>query len=210
MGKKYQADGSAIPEGEEDEPKPYQAGGIVAGSVEEKPANSAPAVGEVRGDGMPKPDAEKYARVNAENQRLRAENAELTEKLNSEHGHRVNAQRKARLVQLANTGYTFDVDSHAERCQYSKMSDEQFEQHVDTIVELAPANPIGRRLYVPPETPTAIPSRTKEGGKERYSKSEIDETIRICTSLANKGKSADYESVLKKVAAGKGPELLAD
>ncbi len=207
MAKAYQAD-QAMPEGKPDEVKNYSAG-VTTGSVEEKPANSAPAAGEARGEAMPKPDSENYARINAENQRLRGELDDIRERLSVEQGIRVNAQRKARLAELANMGYAFDVDAHTERCQYSKMSDAQFEQHVDTIVELAPANPIGRRLYVPHDAPTAIPRMTKEGGREHYSKSEVDEAIRICTELQKSGHTPDYKTVLAKVGEGKGGELLA-
>ena len=117
--------------------------------------------------------------------------------LGEERAKRVEAERELTFRGLELDGFVLDVRREKERCKYSKMSDEQFKDHVTAIKENYQFIGIGNALpsgEMPPHRTEAT------NGNERhlYSKEASKKALEFCTAEMNAGRDADYEAALEK------------
>ena len=145
----------------------------------------------------------KYSRMAAELDQLRRQVAAVEGQLKQERTQRVNVERYSALAELRRTRL-FDLDKEAERCDYAKMSDEQFAAHLETIEQNYREIPLG--VPVPSFDLPAAHAPGRPGAKadrEKYSKEVRDRALQIGKQRAMKGEDVDYQTILEEVAAGK-------
>lgn len=131
--------------------------------------------------------AEKYARLEGEVERLRVQ-------LQAEQAHRLNAERYSRLYELRQQ-FAFDLDKEVERCEAAKMSPEQFEDHMAIIRENYQRLPVGHRLPTGELPPSGAQT-------ERYQKELTEKAVAICERMALRGEKPDFQEVLEKLKNG--------
>lgn len=188
-----------------------QGSAVPADGAEAKPGSAAVENSEGKeptGGSVIEEDKLKYSRVQRQLQETSGKVSQLEAQLQTERAARVNAERYSKLEQLRSEGFSFDINKHRERVQYSKMSDEVFKGHIETLMESAPQAPLGRELVVYDNVPGQAGGgiTVGEGGRRersKYSKEHSDKALRHCMALQEKGESPDYETVLEQVAAGK-------
>jgi type IV secretory pathway VirB10-like protein len=145
----------------------------------------------------------KYSRMAAELDQLRRQVAAVEGQLKQERTQRVNVERYSALAELRRTRL-FDLDKEAERCDYAKMSDEQFAAHLETIEQNYREIPLG--VPVPSFDLPAAHAPGRPGAKadrEKYFKEVRDRALQIGKQRAMKGEDVDYQTILEEVAAGK-------
>jgi hypothetical protein len=134
---------------------------------------------------------------------LRAEVQKLDGLVEIERGARVNAERYGKLAERRHL-FAFDLDEEVERTKYGKLSDEQFDSHVESIEKNYRPIPAGASL--PAGFAAAPPEVTgpDAGGfsREKYSKDHSDRALRICKVRAQAGQPVAYEEVLEQLHAG--------
>lgn len=139
---------------------------------------------------------ERYRLLEQHLQRQRTELEKLRQDVEAERAARVNAERYSQLVQLRQI-YAFDLEKEVERCRYSRMTDEQFREHLDVIRENYKRIPVGERL---PPLGAAV---ELDESRERYSEEVRRRALEIAKRKKELGESCTYEEILEAVKAGK-------
>lgn len=188
-----------------------------AGGVE--PATDNPGSGGVEGEGEEGQAASsyeggkgetigvKYSKLAGRLDSMAAEQKTLKYQLNQERALRIDSERLAKLTDLRLSGLLIEPEKEIEKCRYSKMNDEQFQDRVSFMLEHGNRAPMGRDLFVggaetiPPSH--GQPMDAAGGERVRYSKEQSDKAFRICEAAMLKGETADYETTLDAVAAGR-------
>lgn len=160
---------------------------------------------------------EKYSRslgtAQGEIATLTAEVAQLKVELNTERGHRIDAERTQQLGDDRQR-YAFDLEKEVERCRFSRkggMTDEQFAEHRTFIADNCRGIPVGEQ-YLPTHNAGAVDPNAGGGNgtggalKEQYSKDRSDKAFQIVQQRRLDGKPVsdnEYEAVLQELADGK-------
>jgi hypothetical protein len=92
---------------------------------------------------------------------LQAKAARLEQELAAERAKRVDAERYAKLQALRKR-FAFDLDKEFERCRYSRMSEQQFQDHVQGVI------PNYKELPVEVHVPHFDEVLFADTGRERY------------------------------------------
>jgi len=130
---------------------------------------------------------ETYRAIVAEIERLQRE-------LDAERAERINAQRNATLVALRQQ-YAFDLTREMERCRWPKMTDEQFQEHVECIRENYRRIPVGERLPVF-QSPSPM-----EFQREQYSEEDRRRARELVLRERERGVELTFEEALSRVTA---------
>ncbi|MBC7238550.1 MAG: hypothetical protein H5T71_00405, partial [Chloroflexi bacterium] len=120
---------------------------------------------------------ERYRLLEQHLERQRTELEKLRRDVEAERAARVNAERYSQLVQLRQV-YAFDLEKEVERCRYSRMTDEQFKDHLAIIRENYKQIPVGERL---PPLGAAV---ELDESREKYS----EEVLRRALEIAKRKK----------------------
>jgi len=145
----------------------------------------------------------KYSRLAGELQEMRRKVTAMEGQLQQERAKRVNVERYSALAELRRTRL-FDLDKEAERCDYAKMSDEQFAAHLEMIDTNYREIPLGAPLPTFDLPAAHAPSRPgAKAEREKYSKEVRDRALVIGKQRAMAGEDVDYQQILNDVAAGK-------
>lgn len=139
---------------------------------------------------------ERYHLLQQQLERQRTELEKLRQDVEAERAARVNAERYSQLVQLRQV-YAFDLDKELERCRYSRMTDEQFKDHLAIIRENYRRIPVGERL---PPLGAAV---ELDEAREQYSEEVRRRALEIAKRKKAAGEEVSYEEVLEAVKAGK-------
>lgn len=139
---------------------------------------------------------ERYHLLQQELERHRTELEKLRQDVEAERAARVNAERYSQLVQLRQV-YAFDLDKELERCRYSRMTDEQFKDHLAIIRENYKRIPVGERL---PPLGAAV---ELDEAREQYGEEVRRRALEIAKRKKAAGENVSYEEVLEAVKAGK-------
>jgi len=139
---------------------------------------------------------ERYRLLEQHLERQRTELGKLRRDVEAERCTRVNAERYSQLVQLRQF-YAFDLEKEVERCRYSKMSDEQFRDHISVIRENYRRIPVGERL---PPLGQAV---ELEESREKYGEEVRRQALEIAKRKKEIGEPCSYEEILESVKAGK-------
>jgi hypothetical protein len=143
---------------------------------------------------------ENYAALRREVIELKRQVVSQREALDTERGQRVDAERYSQLAVLGSR-FALDLDEEAEACRYGRMSDDQFNEHLDRI----------QRHYRPSMAHTRIPTLDTPrgsakvpatGDSKKYSKAQSDKAREFCERKAAAGERVDYASVLERVKSG--------
>lgn len=157
-------------------------------SVEGSAATSA---GSVAGS-TPNTVASKYSMLEAKLAELESDRVERT-----------NEARKAKLQQIR-YHRAFDLDKEVARCNYAKMSDAAFKDHIEFIADVATPTLANHPMPVPDELlDGSQPLASVRQRPERYSKEACEEAGRICYEMRTAGQKVTYEAVLESVISGK-------
>ncbi len=139
--------------------------------------------------------------------RLQEQVESLQRRLELERANRINAERYARLKELAQK-YRFDLEREMKRCAYGRMSDEQFQEHCQEVIPNYRPNPAAQEWLPVPE---AVPQQSteryerREDGlwmRTRYGREIEQRALDICLRAANRGEKLDYDEVCQKLASG--------
>lgn len=149
---------------------------------------------------------EHYAKLQQELISGREQLAALRTELDAERGHRVNAERYAKLYELRQL-HSFDLDAEIKRAKYGKMGNEQFADHCKLIEENYRPIPVGAPM-LPAWTPGADAAAANQsaGAKEKYGRDLSDRALKLCERRAIAGKAADYNEVLEQLRRGEKVE----
>jgi hypothetical protein len=134
---------------------------------------------------------EDYRKLKAENEKYRA-GQEQIDRLVRESS---DAKREKQLSDLAHER-AVDLDKELDRCLYSrgsKMSDQQFADHIETINEYAPEIPVGRSL------PQGELPRDKD--TEKYERDLSDRVRKYADMQRRAGKHVTYDQAVSAVEA---------
>lgn len=169
--------------------------GKTEGEQPDTTAGTAPAVDPDKD----KPDlVAQYSRLSSELEVMRAEKAALEARVGKAEADRRNVERYSRLSELR-ANYAFDLDKEAKRC--GPLSDEQFAEHCDSIVENYSRIGAGEMIRVPGlERPEAARTETE---KQRYARSTVDEAVRIVQDARDRGENPSFNEVLAQVQSKK-------
>jgi hypothetical protein len=115
----------------------------------------------------------------------------LQQELEAERAERINAQRQATLVALRQQ-YAFDLTREMERCAWPKMSDAQFEEHVQCIRENYRRIPIGERWPILPSPPMDVQP-------EQYSEDQRRRARELVLRERERGVELTFEEALSRV-----------
>lgn len=138
--------------------------------------------------------ATKYSKMAGELDQVRAENKALKERLDaSEHKTR-KAERYSQLAQAAQVA-VLDIDEEMTRVE--KMSDAQFDGHMQVILEKYSRIPVNAGLYIPGEVAGGAKPET-----EKYRKECAAKAREFVISERAAGRDASYETALAKAKAG--------
>lgn len=134
----------------------------------------------------------------------------LKEKYHKEEERRIDSERLAAL-ESKRMRFTFDVEKQFERCRYSKMSNEQFAQHVEMIDENFRPIPIDEQLPIGWADEAASHAPHKPGNtREKYSKEQSRKALDWCSRRAEKDLPQDYETALNSFAEHDRPPTDAE
>lgn len=139
---------------------------------------------------------ERYRLLEQHLERQRTELERLRQDVEAERASRVNAERYSQLVQLRQV-YAFDLEKEVERCRYSRMTDEQFRDHLAIIRENYKRIPVGERL---PPLGAAV---ELDESRERYGEEVRRRALEIAKRKKELGEACSYEDILEAVKAGK-------
>ena len=139
---------------------------------------------------------ERYRLLEQHLERQRTELEKLRRDVEAERAARVNAERYSQLVQLRQF-YAFDLEKEVERCRYSRMTDEQFRDHIAVIRENYRRIPVGERL------PPLGPAMELEESREKYSEDVRRRALEIAKRKKELGEPCEYEEILEAVKAGR-------
>jgi hypothetical protein len=177
----------------------YAAEGSADGSGGKHPSLGTASVegGGPAGEGSVEPNGErkteKYSKMEERLARLEAERVERIE------------QSRDQILQRLRYHRAFDVAKEVERCRYSKMSDDQFADHCQSIednylrTDCNAPFPVMEEGQQPRQKAAASNTRKPE----RYTKEAADQAVKHVVSLREKGKAVRYEDVLEAVLDGK-------
>lgn len=144
----------------------------------------------------------RYARIEAENKELR-QRIEKIEARNST----IEAERRQtdRYSKLSDLSRSFVLDPAKEMERTKGYSDEQFENHLDCIVDNYSRIPVGQRLYVPESVEPSRYSRSGEGvQKGRATAEEVRSATELATKYQREGKAVTFDDCLSEIRnAGK-------
>lgn len=138
-------------------------------------------------------DRERYRRLEQSLQLRTAEIETLRKQIEDERADRINAERYSQLMALRNV-YAFDLDKEADRCRYSKMSDEQFRDHLTLVRENYRRIPVGERL---PPLGRAV---DQEEPTERYSAEVRAKAREEAIRRRNSGQDVDFSALLEELS----------
>jgi len=139
---------------------------------------------------------ERYHLLEQHLERQRTELERLRQDVEAERASRVNAERYSQLVQLRQV-YAFDLEKEVERCRYSRMTDEQFKDHLAIIRENYKRIPVGERL---PPLGAAV---ELDEAREQYSEDIRRRALAIAKRKKEQGEDVSFEEILEAVRAGK-------
>ena len=194
----YEADADIdidLEEDDEEEVDEYQAAlyqALESGSAVEEPIEKATTDADVADPSLMKfsrmrqnlrSERSRYSRLEQEHERLRRQ----VNKINAE---KVAAQRYGKLQSLS-FEYSLDLAKEAERC--SKMSSEQFEDHLDVISENYSRIPIAQR------TPQLFTPDVSAVQTDRYARDTADAAVAHCMREREKGNNISYAEALAAV-----------
>ena len=142
-------------------------------------------------------DRERYHLLQQQVERQNTELESLRRMLDEERSTRINAERYSRLVELRQH-YAFDLNKEIERCKCSRMSDQQFADHVQVIRENYRRIPIGERLppLPPAEDPFAEP-------REKYTAEDGRKAREIVMAARERGQTITFEEALEQAVNAK-------
>jgi len=147
-----------------------------------------------------------------EDRLLRAEKAtaELQLKYRKEQEARVETERFASL-QSKRQRFAFDLDKEVERCHYSKMGNDAFAQHLDSIEANYRPIPLGEQLPVGFADEAASHAPHAPGNsREKYSKEQRKKALAWCSGRAQNGLAQDYETALNSFGEDNRPPTDAE
>lgn len=137
-------------------------------------------------------ERERYHLLQQQIEAQKNELAALRKQLEEERAVRINAERYSQLVQLRQF-YAFDLDKEAQRCRYSRMTDEQFRDHLEVIRENYQRIPVGERL--PPLGPSVAWGQEPQ---EQYSEDVRRRARELVLEARQKGQELSYADALEK------------
>lgn len=172
-----------------------QQGTSDAGQGDLPPASQDP-TGDARERDADRQLRERYQLLSQQVERQRTELQAIRHQLEEERATRINAERYSQLVQLRQV-YAFDLAKEVERCRYSRMSDEQFRDHLEMIRENYRPIPIGERI------PWEAAPAGSDHERERYSEDVRRRALAIAKRRKEAGEEVVYEELLEQVRAGK-------
>ncbi|HPP54278.1 MAG TPA: hypothetical protein PK777_15100, partial [Thermoguttaceae bacterium] len=105
---------------------------------------------------------------------------------------RVNAERYSQLVQLRQC-YAFDLDKEVERCRSSRMTEDQFRDHLEVIRENYQRIPVGERL-----PPLGSALHWGQEVQEQYSEDQRRRARQLVLAARAEGKELSLEEALEK------------
>jgi len=152
----------------------------------------------------------KFSRDQAEEQRevvkLRDDVGELRKQLDTERGARVDAERYSALSERR-PYYALDLKAEVERCRYSKMTADQFDEHLESIEDNYRKIPFGHGLptHTHGSDAAAAGASDRPGSsfaRTKYSKEHSEQARKICEAKAASGEIVDYETVLESLQRG--------
>lgn len=169
------------------------------------------AAGEYQKATPPKKFARREADQKVELYQLQDQLTEVRKQLDVERGARVDAERYSSLAERRQY-YVFELDDEVERCKYSKMSDEQFNDHLGVIETNYRPGPYGHSLPThtngTAEAAANAPDRPGSGvHREKYNAEHSDRARTICEAKATAGEEVDYAAVLASLQAGEKVEI---
>lgn len=142
-----------------------------------------------------------YQKSNREDQRqmkshyakLQTDLVDARDRLQKIETEKATTERYSKL-QTKRLEYVFEMDKEVERCSADKMTDAQFEDHLDVMVENYQRIPISGSvpaLYAPDH---ALQT-SKEGDAERYAK----DAVKYCTAERDKGNNISFADAFDHV-----------
>jgi hypothetical protein len=192
--KKYQADGDV------DGNELGTGSPTVEGAAKTQDGDSKPDGGSVVPEGEEREAVEAFSRMTTQlahtQRRLRhAESA-----IDEERRARVNAERYSQLTERRGN-YVFDMDREVSISQYSKMNDEQFGNHLQSIEQNYNRIPVDTDLRVFGDGMLNAPGRSASR-PEDYNKQVSDRAYQICERRVLNGEDANYEEVVRGLKDG--------
>jgi hypothetical protein len=146
---------------------------------------------------------EQYGETGHRLKDLEAEVAKLKKEVETERALRINAERYSKLADRRQH-FVLNLDKEKERCRYGRMSDEQFDDHLQTIEDNYQRIPVGETLSlhgrgVDAAVMASMPH--SEAEKLRYSKEDSAEAVKLCVDKAGSGEGLSFEAALAEVQA---------
>lgn len=147
--------------------------------------------------------AAEIEKLRGENQKLKVQNAEQGQKITAlEQGvgeinsRRINSERQAKLGDLRRIR-RMDIEKEKQRCAADKMSDQQFLDHCDMILENFEPIPVGLDLFTPD-----LPDAGGEMEKQKNAREVADKAMARHLEYSKQGKYVSYDDCKREVAAG--------
>lgn len=135
---------------------------------------------------------ERYQLLQQQLESQKNELAAMRKQLDEERAIRVNAERYSQLVQLRQC-YAFDLDKEVERCRYSRMTEDQFRDHLEVIRENYQRIPVGERL-----PPLGSALHWGRESQEQYSEDQRRRARQLVLAAIAEGKELSLEEALEK------------
>jgi hypothetical protein len=132
--------------------------------------------------------------------------AELQKQIGVERGKRIDAERWSQLSEHR-TQYAFDLNEEFERCRYSKMTAETFDDHLKAMKNYRRI-PIGEQLPVGfgDAAASMAPDKPGKGGNpEKYSMENQQKALDWCVARRLEGKEPDYIETVEAYERGETP-----
>ena len=167
----------------------------VEGSAKTQDGDAKPVGGEVADE---KNEAvESFSRMSTQlaHTQRRLRHAEAA--IDNERNARVNAERYSALSERRNH-FVFDMDREVSISQYSKMSDEQFGNHIQSIEQNYQRIPVETDIRVFGEGIKAPGANNTED----YSRAVSDRAYQICEQRVLRGEDVNYEEIVKGLRDG--------
>lgn len=187
----------------------FKGGGAAAAPAATPPAGGAspetygaeiPAVVKVEKGAADKPAAENYALGS-----LPGLVKQINDQLGVERQARTNLERRIKLSDLREQGYTINPAELFARMDYSRMSDAEFDNQIKLIESVNGRAPLDTMVATFDDGAEQYAAGRPGAGAERAvaSKEQSARAFKICEEQALKGESPSYESVLAQVKSGK-------